>query len=302
MEKNIYQEIKKLKTVNEANNFKNEINKIINEQIEQIKTDTFISSFKDRNFGYIKENFENLSEELFKTKKGRATINKYIKCIKESKDLTKMHQMYECVRKADKDGDVNAYLNEAVSLIGNINKDAYSKSLSKLAGIFSDAYRQLCENNIVLNNNAPFYDSVEFIMFNRKTPKNLAEYNSRLSTVKKHILEGAGYEIKESKNVDELTDNLMEDFNTKYSQLLDNDVVTLVKEVFSNDDKENIFNKYKEQCINKLNETKRSFEKTGDNDSSERINTIIERIDKKVYNPDTVNNDLYNLIEISSIE
>jgi len=302
MEKNIYQEIKNLKTVNEANNFKNEINKIINEQIEQIITDTFISSFKDRNFGYIKENFENLSEELFKTKKGRATINKYIKCIKESKDLTKMHQMYECVRKADKDCDVNAYLNEAVSLIGNINKDTYSKSLSKLAGIFSDAYRQLCENNIVLNNNAPFYDSVEFIMFNRKTPKNLAEYNSRLSTVKKHILEGAGYKIKESKNVDELTDNLMEDFNAKYSQLLDDDVVTLVKEVFSNDDKENIFNKYKEQCINKLNETKMGFEKTGDNDSLERINTIIERIDKKVYNPDTVNNDLYNLIEISSIE
>ena len=302
MEKNIYQEIKNLKTVNEANNFKNEINKIINEQIEQIITDTFISSFKDRNFGYIKENFENLSEELFKTKKGRATINKYIKCIKESKDLTKMHQMYECIRKADKDGDVNAYLNEAVSLIGNINKDTYSKSLSKLAGIFSDAYRQLCEKNIVLNNNTPFYDSVEFIMFNRKTPKNLAEYNSRLSTVKKHILEGAGYKIKESKNVDELTDNLMEDFNAKYSQLLDNDVVMLVKEVFSNDDKENIFNKYKEQCINKLNETKRGFEKTGDNDSLERINTIIERIDKKVYNPDTVNNDLYNLIEISSIE
>lgn len=308
MEKNIYQEIKDLKTLEEVNVFKNNIDEAINEQVEMIKRNNFISEIKNKEFGYIKENFENLSEELFKTKKGRVIINNYVSCIKENKDLAKMHQMYECIRKADKDGNVDSYLMEAVSLIGNINKEQYQKSIKKLGNVFAKAYMELSEGKasddlqLMLTDNGAFDKSVEFIMFNKKTSSNLAEYNSKLSTIKKQIVEGKGYTFSESKDLDTMVDELVENFNKKYSGQLDNDVVSLVKEMFEGKDKEVIFNKYKEQCINKLNETKKGFENSGDNNSSERINTIIERIDKKVYNPDTVNNDLYNLIEISSIE
>ena len=102
MEKNIYQEIKNLKTLKEIEDFRNSIDEAINEQVENINANNFISSLKDKDFGYIKENFENLSNDLFKTKKGRNIINNYINCIKTSQPLTKMHQIYECIRKADK--------------------------------------------------------------------------------------------------------------------------------------------------------------------------------------------------------
>ncbi len=308
MEKNIYQEIKGLKTFEEVEAFKSSVDEAINEQIEQIKKNVFINEIKNKGFGYIKENFENLSEELFKTKKGRVIINSYVSCIKENKDLAKMHQMYECIRKADKEGSIDSYLMEAVSLIGNIDKKQYKKSLDKLGDVFAKAYTELCEGRtnddlqLMLTNNGAFDKSVEFIMLNKKTPSNLAEYNSKLSTIKKQIVEGKGYTFSESKNLDTMVDEMVENFNKKYAGQLDSEVVGLVKEMFEGKDKEVIFNRYKEQCINKLNETKKGFEDNGDDSSSKRISTIIERIDKKVYNPDTVNNDLYNLIEISSIE
>ena len=94
----------------------------------------------------------------------------------------------------------------------------------------------------------------------------------------------------------------MENFNNKYGDQLENGVVEHVKEMFVNEDKESVFNKYKEQCINKLNETRKGFEESGDTDSSTRLTTIMERINKKSYNPETVNNDVYNLIEISTID
>jgi hypothetical protein len=197
---------------------------------------------------------------------------------------------------------------EAVSLIGDIDKKEYVKSLNKLSEVFSNAYAELCDSKSnddlqsMLEENSVFDNSVEYIMFNKKSPKNLAEYNSKLSNIKKQIADGKGYVFSESKNLDTMVDELVENFNKKFAGQLDNDVVGLVKEMFEGKDKEVIFNKYKEVCLNKLNETKKGFEEKGDNGSSERLNTIIERIDKKVYNPETVNNDLYNLIEISNIE
>lgn len=308
MEKNIYQEIKNLKTLKEVDEFRNSVDEAINEQIESINASNFISSLKDKNFGYIKENFENLSNELFKTKKGRSIINNYVSCVKTNQPLLKMHQIYECIRKADKDSDVDSYLNEAISLIGGVDKKNYADSMCKLVNVFTEAYNELLKNTsnedlqMMFENKDNFYNSVDFVMFNKKTPKNLAEYNARLSTIKKQISEGAGYKVTESKNIDQMVDELMENFNKKYASLLENGVVELVKEMFVNEDKETVFNKYKEQCINKLNETKKGFEEKGDNESTERLGHIIEKINRKSYNPDTVNNDVYNLIEISTIE
>lgn len=308
MEKNIYQEIKNLKTLKEVNEFRNSIDEAINEQEESIRAKEFISSLNGKSFGFIKENFENLSNELFKTKKGRTIINNYVSCVKTNQPLLKMHQIYECIRKADKDGDVDSYLNEAISLIGEVDKKNYIKSRSDVAKVFAEAYNELRKTKsnddiqMMFENRDGFYNSVDFVMFNKKSPRNLAEYNAKMSNIKKQIAEGAGYKITESKNIDEMVDELMENFNKKYGDQLENGVVELVKEMFVNEDKESVFNKYKEQCINKLNETRKGFEESGDTDSSTRLTTIIERINKKSYNPETVNNDVYNLIEISTID
>ena len=308
MEKNIYQEIKNLKTLKEIEDFRNSIDEAINEQVENINANNFISSLKDKDFGYIKENFENLSNDLFKTKKGRNIINNYINCIKTSQPLTKMHQIYECIRKADKDGDIDSYLNEAISLIGGVDKKTFGQSMTNLINVFTEAYNELSKTKsnediqMMFENNDDFYKSVDFIMSNKKSPKNLAEYTSKMSIIKKQIAEGAGYKVAETKNIDKMVDELMEGFNKKYSDQLDNNIVELVKEMFINENKEGVFNKYKEQCINKLNETKNAFEKKGDGESTERLSNIIERISKKTYNPETVNNDVYNLIEISTID
>lgn len=308
MAKNIYQEIRDLKTLKEIDEFRNSIDEAINEQEENIRANEFISSLKDKSFGFIKENFENLSNELFKTKKGRAIINNYVSCVKTNQPLVKMHQIYECIRKADKDGDVDSYLNEAISLIGGVDKKNYGESMSKLVNVFTEAYNELRKNSsnediqLMFENKDGFYNSVDFVMLNKKSPKNLAEYTAKMSNIKKQIDEGIGYKVEESKDIDTMVDELMENFNRKYANQLENGVVELVKEMFVNENKESVFNKYKEQCINKLNETKKGFDESGDTDSSTRLTTIIERINKKTYNPETVNNDIYNLIEISKID
>ena len=93
----------------------------------------------------------------------------------------------------------------------------------------------------------------------------------------------------------------MREFNEKYNDKLSDEEKKVVKELSESTDKEIIFNKYKEICINKVNEAKSNFEKEGNTESVNKLTSISEQINKKVFTENTVENDICNFIEITNI-
>ena len=50
-----------------------------------------------------------------------------------------------------------------------------------------------------------------------------------------------------------------------------------------------------------INEAKRSFESKGDKMSSDRLATVMEQVNSKEYNPDTVGDDICSLIQLTNV-
>lgn len=59
--------------------------------------------------------------------------------------------------------------------------------------------------------------------------------------------------------------------------------------------------RYKETCIAKITEAKENFQKEGNIESVNKLQSIVEQVSKKVFTEDTVEKDICNFIEISSI-
>ena len=101
-------------------------------------------------------------------------------------------------------------------------------------------------------------------------------------------------------DIDKFAKKMVDEFNDKYSDLTEEEV-ELIREMASSGDQERVFEKYKKVCANKLDEQKRKFTEDGDKESASRICEMKEKLMKKSYRPETVNEDIVNLIEMSKL-
>ena len=194
---------KQINSINDIKTLK-EIKAICDSQIVNLISEEKAKALSEKPFGFIKESFENISGDLYENK-GQKYLQRYVKCIKENEDLSKVHAFYECVRKADKNGDITAYLNEAISLIGQPNKANYKTGLKKLGGVFCEVYKKyedVAEKSLSTHKDE-LDESMEYVIFNKKTPKNLAEYNYCLNASRDYKKEGEPMTAYQAKFVGE---------------------------------------------------------------------------------------------------
>lgn len=302
-----YNDINKVKDMMTLNLLKENFDKDFEKQKKTVETLELARSMESKKFGYIKESFENMSPELFKTKEGRSIMTKYIACVKESEDLKKMHLLYECIRKANKDTDINAYLNEAVSMIGPIDIKKYNQNTKQLGKVLGEACEKLgCDKVNSINGlrkfsveNNELNEAIEYIGTHKKTAKNLPEYTDYCRIIKEYVdLHEVVNKMGSHISVD--IEKSINEFNEKFGKELDESGQSLVKELTETTNKEEIFNKYKDVCLSKIKEKQGLFENEGDKMSSERLGVILEKVTKKGYNPETVNTDVFNLVEMTN--
>lgn len=297
-----FNDITKVKDMTTLNLLKEGFDTAYNKQKEQIEIASTVKGLQDKSFGYIKESFENLSGELFKTKDGRAIIRKYISCIKESNELSKMHALYECVRKADKNLDIDSYLNEATSMIGVINSKKYASDTKKLSTVLGEAFVKLGKEskNEFANGDDMLSEAIDYIATHKKTVNNLPERSAYYSVIKEAVKKSdIEYTFVREGGEFKATESAINEFNEKYGEALDESSQNLVKELMTSSDKETVFNKYKGECVAKINEKKNYFDQNGDATSSERLGIILEKVNQRKYNPETVNTDVFNLVEMT---
>jgi len=144
--------------------------------------------------------------------------------------------------------------------------------------------------------------AIDYIAENKLSQRNLTDYSSAVKIIKEDISKRESTNnIFESKNLDELAEELLHEFNKKYSDTLNEEEAKVLKEIASSENREEIFNKYKSICTESISKARETFEKNGDANSMKRLTSVLEQVNNKKFSLDTVGEDICNLIELSNI-
>lgn len=301
---NILNEIQNIKTQSELNTFKTKVNEAIEKRAEFLNLCDFANKASQKSFGFIKESFESISPVLFNKKGGKKIMSNYMLTIKENKNLLKLHNLYENIRKMSSSSDINFFINNLTETNWNIKKEDFNFEIEKLGRILAEGILKVGNESFNLiseSTNTKLDSAIEFIIENKKNVKNIAKYSEAVSIIKEHISNNPQNTLFETVNIDDYANKLLESFNKKYtSDLTENDWIVL-KEISQSSNKEELFNKYKEECVNKLTEVENKYKKEGANEEQQKVNAVLEKINKKSFVLENITADICGFAEISKI-
>lgn len=297
-------EIKNMKTISEVEKFREAVNEACDKRAEFISTCLKANEISEKSFGYIKEAFESISPELFKTNEGKKIMRKYADTIKSDKNLSALHSLCENIRKAGAESDIDFFVNNIADQTWGVDKKTVDESCKKLGRVLAEGYIYVASNSTVVlpEENTKLSDAVYYIAENKKGAKNIAEFSSAVKVIRESVEKNeGGQNISESRSIDEIANSMVEEFNKKYSSQLTAGEIDALKELSENEDREKTFEKYREACSAKLSEAKKRFESEGNDAATEKIASIMEQISSKSYSLETVGNDVCGMIKLSNI-
>jgi hypothetical protein len=212
------------------------------------------------NFGNIKDTFKNLVIEstIKKDNKGKKLFSKFLKTIKENETLKNQYLIYSNLQNTKFDDKTEAieFVKENISLLGGLDKEHINKG--------NEFFLKVLKGNKIVKENQEFYNKVTYLVNTKKTPSNLKKVNESINHIVRVMLEKEDVEEVVTESIDlppsVLTKLAVNKFNSRYSNISESEK-EIIKTVLngSNEDKEEIFNKLKRECIdtinNKLNES-----------------------------------------------
>ena len=122
----------------------------------------------------------------------------------------------------------------------------------------------------------------------------------------KHLFRKGVYELvrilDEKKAHEDENESLANDINMSlsfyYDDSLTDEEMALVKEVYESENKELVFEKYKNQCLDNINE---AINRTEEQESCDRLYEFKERVNAKEYKYETLGEDVANFIELGKL-
>ena len=247
------------------------------------------------NFGMANYIFEDALPYLFKTNK--KIVKEFINTIKSDSNLLNQFKFQQALRNVNENIDAHAYVSSALELVKNdINVKTLKESNKKLFNLIK-------ENNIrptkqIDESILSYFESCDYLLNNKCKLSNLSKINENINNVVNYVKTQTT--INESK---ENLFNIIEEFEKKYNNVLTEEEKSFVKEIIDDkstnvlEKKEQLFNKFKNECITIIN----TLLESSDNDDSEGLNEIKYQIENKVFCESTLVTDIAKLLEIRDI-
>ena len=295
MKKNI------IKDSNDLIKLKESFNKAFDTQIRAKQIEERVSNLDKLGFGEIKTLFEGISDKLFDSHKD--CVANYIKTIKENKELKTLYVLFENALKPAHVNDTNLLVSSMVAISEGIDKKTLKEGVKKLQGILKEA---VVKSNItaeefdaLLNENKDINESLSYILTNKKTAKNLFEHTNKVHTVVSYINENmASDNVVDEKASDKTKTELVNDLNEAIS--CDTPWETeAIKDLtlcyLSESNSEDLFNRYKNDCISLLNE---KIEDTDNIEEGIRFSTMKESLVKKDFDKTKLKESILTLAEL----
>ena len=278
---------------------KESFNKSFDKQIKVYKLQEKISNFDALNFGEVKALFEGVSDKLFDNHKD--CVAKYIKTIKENKDLKTLYVLFENALKPSRVDDVNQLVSSMVAISESLDKKSLNEGLNNLRTILKESVLNASvtseDIDFILNENKEINDSLSYILTNKKTAKNLFEHTNKTSSVVRYINENMTDEAvisEDAKSNNELINDLNEAISCG-TQWETDAIRDLTLCYLSESSSEELFNNYKNECLSLLEE------KISDADTLEegvRFSSMKESLSKKQYDKDKLKESILTLAEL----
>ncbi len=247
---------------------------------------------ENRNFGIVYNVFEKNVGGILKENKKLNVITDFIRLIKSNKVLSEQFNVYNTLCNKFIDSDIDEYLNEALTVIPKFTKQELIENNSKLIDV-------LRKNNInefidIDEKKLSLYESIEFLLLNKKTINNIETYNDHKKIIKENINNNVTDKVS-------LTEN---DYNTELQNIIEKNISELNEDEMQllselcNENKETVFNRYKDETLQFISE-----QITGAENLEEKIdwNNIMNKINSKKYNENTVLEDITSFINIQNI-
>lgn len=273
---------------------------MLDETIEDKKQEVaLINEMKTNNFGILNHIFEQQLPTLIKTNK--KAVKNVIKTIKEDKNLLGQFNFYNAIKNQYKGKtaslmEANVALENLVDISRKeINLDTINESNRKLKKV-------MFENNVVPNEfvddeNKKLYECGHNILTNKKKTSNVLPLVESYHAVCEYMEKHKNDNINEGKNVDEL----IEDFENKLKTNLNESEISFVQQItdfktpIAEQRKEKLFNKFKNECIEKINAMMM------EDANNDELKSLSKQINEMKFNKESIVKDIAKLLEIRDI-
>lgn len=290
-----------IKDSNDLIKLKESFNKAFDTQIKAKQIEEKVSGLNKLGFGEVKLLFEGISDRLFDSHKD--CVANYIKTIKENKELKTLYVLFENALKPSHVNDTNLLVSSMVAISEGINKKTLREGMKKLQAILKEA---VVKSNItaeefdtLLNENKDINESLTYILTNKKTASNLFEHTNKVHTVVSYINENMAVgNVVDDKASDKSKAELVNDLNEAIScdtPWETEAIRDLTLCYLSESSSEELFKRYKDDCISLLNE---KIEDAENLEEGIRFSTMKESLSKKEFDKSKLKESILTLAEL----
>lgn len=285
-----------LNTIEGLTKLKESLEKTISNKIEKQKIDESVKKIDSLTFGSMKSLFEGLSDRVFDSK-NKNLVGKYAKTIKENKDLRTLYNLYESVLNANEVSNVDLLVNSLVSLSEGLDRKNINKGKKELSKVLKECIYASNVSNDELNTlleGSEINKAIDYIFNNRKNTSNIFEHTNNMNVVIKYVNENMKPVVSNQKTNNELLNDLNESISGL--EQWESDVIKdLTLHTLSESSKEELFNRYKNDCIaileEKINESEILEERA-------RFESMKRNLSDKEYVAEKLNESLFKLSEL----
>ena len=273
---------------------------ILEETIEESKHEKELMKEMDTtNFGVLNHIFENELPTLIKTNK--KAVKDVINTIREDKNLKSQFDFYNVIKEQynSKHAEIvtpEVVLAKLTEIVGeSIDLKTIKASNKKLKDV-------MVENNIIPSDfvdeeSKKLYESGNVILTTKKTTNNMIPLVESFDTVCKWMDAHKDDKKAEGKTPDEL----IREFEDKLRANLTESEISFVQQItdfrspIAEQRKEKLFNKFKNECLDKINDMLKE-----DSENVE-LQSLGKQLDEMKFNKESIVKDIAKLLEIRDI-
>ncbi len=249
-----------------------------------------------QNFGKIKNIFNSLLIDgiIKKDDTSKKIFKKYLKTIRESKILTTQFLIYNNIEKRIENDPVSAnlFISENLKLLEKFTPSDIEKENKKLVDIIGSEINcgEYPENKL--------HESITNLIFTKRTPKNIDKITEDIKNVSNYIISNKEKVINETIDmpISFLMNIMVEKYNTKYSELSNDDKIVLKTLINSDfEEKVNLYKKFISECNSLVDKLLIN----ADGESKEKLSKVKERLSEtNELNESNLINKISKIIEL----
>lgn len=280
---------------------KENMSQILESKIQSALIAETIAKMGEVSLGTLKNIFEGVVDKLSLTPAGEKVIGKYVRTIKENKDLQTVYCLYDVIENPSYLSDTSLFLSEAIEMSKGVNKKNLNEGEKKLAKVVVSAIKESKINNdelvSLIENNKTLNESINYLLTTDKKASNIFDYVNNMDVVNKYINENCPSEKKETcdKSIKEIVEEITDTVNNSLDESEAVAMRDIILTELSNGDKKELFENYKQKC---LSEMENIIENSENVEEKARVSTMKEQLTAKEYSEETLREDVVTLSKL----